>query len=115
MSPNDAFMPLFGVRPDAGRLGHVHEALAAVVGVELRHAVVVGEEEIRIAGAAQVGCRDRQRPAPARDPHRLGDVLEGAVAVLRSRYLRPPLAAYSKLSGMMRVVSRRHRLTPSGQ
>jgi hypothetical protein len=32
-----------------------------------------------------------------------------------SRYFRPPLFAYSKLSGMIRVVSSFQRSTPSGQ
>ena len=66
-SPKAALMPLFGALPTPRLLADLAKLLAALVDVELRDAVVVGDEEIGIAGAAQVGGDGGQRPAAAVD------------------------------------------------
>ncbi len=76
-----------------GRLGHAAlladllVILTLAVGVQLGDAVVVGQIEVRVAAAGQVGGADGQRPARAADAHLLGHVLEGAVALVAQQVL----------------------------
>src|SRR5439155_15244770 len=59
---------------DAAPLAHLFKLRSLVVGIEFGHAVVVGQEKVRVAGATQVGGPDCQRPAGACYAHLLGDI-----------------------------------------
>ena len=61
-------MPLLGAKPTPVCLPDFVKLLA-VVEIQLRHAVIVGDEQIGMPGAAQIGRRGRQRPAAAVDAH----------------------------------------------
>src|SRR5207244_495877 len=63
-------------------LAEIDELLAAVVGVELVDAVIDGQDEIGITGAAQVGGRGGEDPARAADAHLRGDILEAEPLVI---------------------------------
>ena len=87
-SPNDAFMPLFGAQPTPVVAADSREPLPPLVGEQLGHAVVVGEEQIRDSR-----CRAGPRRPTAsaqrrlRDADRRGDVLERAVAEVAEQVL----------------------------
>ena len=100
---------------DAGLAADLAEP-AALVDEQLGHAVVVRDEQIGIAGAAQVGGHDRECPARRRRARRAALTSSNRPPPrLRYRYLRPPLFAYSKLSGMIFVVDSDQRLTSSAK
>jgi hypothetical protein len=107
-------MPLFGLVPMPA-CGRLPRSACHRDSRRARHTVIVGEKQIGIAAAGEVGGEDRERPSRTGDAERLGPVLERPSPRLRSRYFRPPLFAYSKLSGMILVVFRCQRSTSSGQ
>jgi len=51
-----------------------------VVQIKLRHAVIVRDKQIRVAGPLQIGCGAGQRPPAAGDPRLGADLFEPAVA-----------------------------------
>ena len=69
----------FGGEADAAGFACLVEALA-VVEVELGNAVVVGDEEVGVAGAAEVGGGGGERPAMALDAELGADLFKAAVA-----------------------------------
>ena len=99
---------------DAGFAADLAE-LPALVDEQLRDAVVVGDEEVGIAGAAQVGGDRGQRPAARRrGPTCSLTSSKRPPPRLWNRYFRPPLFAYSKLSGIIFVSASFQRFTYSG-
>src|SRR5439155_22424089 len=71
--------PALRRKADTGLLADVTES-SPVVEVELGYAIVVGDEEIRMTGAAQVRRGGRQRPTPTVDSQFRADFFESAVA-----------------------------------
>ena len=80
--------PALGRVADAG-LAPDFAKVPALVDEELRHAVVVGDEEVRVAGAAQVRGDGGQRPAPRRDAGLGAHFLEPSAAEVAIEILAP--------------------------
>ena len=87
------------------------ETCATLVEIQLRDAVIVGNEQVWIPACRADQPRLRPRPSG-------GSVMPSCSVTssklpsprLRSMYFRPPFCAYSKLSGMILVVVSFHRL-----
>src|SRR5262249_49750523 len=67
---------------DADLAADFLEGAVVAVGVELGDAVIVGEYEIGVTGAAEVGGDDAESPPLAGDAGRFRDVFERAVALV---------------------------------
>src|SRR5258707_231654 len=79
---------------NSGLLTYFAEPLA-IVEIKLGDAIVVGDEQVRMPGSAQVCRGSSQRPTPAIDAHFLSDIFKFSVAEIMEQIL--PAAVLSVL------------------
>jgi hypothetical protein len=92
-------MPLLGVGADARLLPCLAKAAAAFVEEELGDAVIVGDEEVGVAGAAQVSCDGGKGPAARLEAELRGNFLEAAAAEVVKEILAPSVGCVLEALG----------------